>query len=127
MGRGALTGLADSHGARAYQALLTALVAVLAVLALPSGAQADFSIDLVVRDVESSAPIDDFTYLISEDNAARRTDAVDQRPGVKPTPSYIPPAAAGDDATAANPISLPDGRYLVTVKAPGYKLWGKHF
>ena len=106
--------------------LVAALVAVLAVLALPSVAQADFSIKLDVQDVESHAAITDFTYLISEDNAARRTDPVGQRPGVRPTPSYIPQASAGDDSTA-NRISLADGRYLVTVKAPGYKLWGKHF
>ena len=106
--------------------LLAALVAVVAVLALPSVAQADFSIDLVVRDIESSAPINDFTYLISKNNAARRTDPVSERPGVRPTPSYIPPVAAGNNGSATG-ISLPDGRYLVTVKAPGYKLWGKHF
>ncbi len=52
---------------------------------------------------------------------------MDQRPGVRPTPSYIPLVAAGDQSSAAGvSLETTPGRYLVTVKAPGYKLWGKH-
>ena len=63
---------------------------------------------------------------MSEDNAGRRTDPQSERPGRKPTPSYIPLVAAGDQGSATVSLDSP-GRYLVTVKAPGHKLWGKHF
>ena len=106
--------------------VVAALVGVVAMLALPSVAHG-FDITLDVQDVESHADITDFTYLVSEDNAGRRTDPVDERPGVRPTPSYIPLVAAGDAGLRDRNIEPSDGRYLVTVKAPGHKLWGKHF
>jgi len=117
----------------AGQALLLATLLVPAIVSGAPTATADVTI---VAQNLAAVPISDFTFLISEDNAGRRTDPVDQRPGVKPTPSYIPLVAAGDQDTG--PVTLESGmtcgpdnlrpcRYLVTVKAAGHKLWGKHF
>lgn len=117
---------------RRRQARSTALavtLGVLAALTLPSllvGATTQTAtVTIVAQDLDGN-PIPSFTFLVSEDNAGRLTDPVNMRPGVKPTPSYIPLVGAGDQDSAAVTLESP-GRYLVTVKAEGYKLWGKHF
>ncbi len=79
------------------------------------------------RRTSTGATIDDFTFLVSEDNAGQPdADPPTERPGVRPLPSYIPLVAAGDQDSATVTLDSP-GDYLVTVKAADHKLWGKHF
>jgi hypothetical protein len=84
------------------------------------------TINIVVQDLDTSSPIPEFTYLINEDNTGDSLDLdPSNHPGVHPMASHSPIAAAGDETTASN-ITLADGRYLISVRAPGYKLWGQH-
>ena len=114
---------------RPRSTVLAVTLGVVATLALPSlvvGATTVTATVTIVAQNLDGDPIPNFTFLVSEDNAGRRTDPVSMRPGVKPTPSYIPLVAAGDQDSATVTLESP-GRYLVTVKAEGHKLWGKHF
>lgn len=92
----------------------------------PAAAQACVGgVTLDIRDYNSGDPIAAFTYLVNEDNTGDPFDPdPSQHPGVKPMASYSPIVAAGDQSNAT--LALPDGRYLVSVRATGYKLWGKH-
>jgi hypothetical protein len=74
--------------------------------------------------------LQDFTFIINEDNAHYASDPPDQRPSIAPTESHSGMVAIGEhhqgdteDAT----VNLPDGRYLISIRSPGHKLWGKHF
>lgn len=95
---------------------------VLAPLGATSASAAS-SITIVAREVGTDALIPNFKFLINENNAH---DAGDPNP---PTlsghESFSPVVMAGDQADASG-INLPDGRYLITVQAAGYKLWGTH-
>ena len=46
------------------------------------------------------------------------------RPGFGGTESNSPVVATGDDGDATK--TLATGRYLVTVRSDGHKMWGKH-
>ncbi len=74
----------------------------------------------------SGPAITTFTYLINEDNTGYY-DPLDPSvwPSLKPMPSHSPVVGHGDNTTASN-IPLPDGRFLVSVRADGYKLGGAH-
>ena len=73
--------------------------------------------------------LDDFTYIINVDNS-RFVDPATRQP-VDPFPNYLttesnsPIVAVGDKAHAVK--DLPEGRYLVSVRSPGHKMWGAHF
>jgi hypothetical protein len=73
----------------------------------------------------TGAPLPRFTYIVNEDNAR---DAIDANPLLRPaiasTESNSPLVAEGDQTSAL--LSLPDGRYLISVRSPDHKLWGKH-
>ena len=47
-----------------------------------------------------------------------------QRPGVAPTESNSPVVALGDQDSPT--VTLPDGRYLISIRSPDHKMWGKH-
>jgi hypothetical protein len=85
-----------------------------------------------------STPITEFTYMVNEDNTGDPTPDPDcspatngsyptgcEWPSLTPMASYSPIAAIGDEIDAL-PF-LADGRYLVSVRANGYKLGGAHF
>ena len=98
--------------------------------------------------VTEGDPVDGYRFIINEDN----TGSTDQRTATGPcSPSYNPPAgqpgyprscpwtsvnsapdaspivAEGDQDTLAAGLDLPDGKYLISVIADGYKLDGAHF
>ncbi len=92
--------------------------------------------DLITPGIQY-APIADFAFIVNVDNTGDPSSPVlTDHTGMRPMPSYSPIAFAGDETTpdfteavafypafvAANPL----GRYLVSVRAPGYKLWGAH-
>ncbi len=112
---------------RRASTFIASTLGIVAALALPSllvGATTQTaSVTIVAQDLNGN-PISTFTFLVSEDNAGRRTDPPSQRPGRRPTPSYIPLVAAGDQGSATVNLDSP-GRYLVTVKAPGAQALGQ--
>ncbi len=128
----------------------------LAVSVAPAAAQT-VTLEVVEADnpftaaADGGAPITDFSYLINNDNTGLPFHGdPDMHPGVKPMASHSYVVAAGDEGTATNINIGADGgplpaaecgpmgidnvsattepcRYLVSVRAPGYKLWGGHF
>ncbi|MCA9942229.1 MAG: hypothetical protein KC449_02045 [Anaerolineales bacterium] len=124
-------------------ALLLPLIAVL--LGIPhKQALSASQITLDVRDYDTGLAISAFTYLVNVDNTGDSSDdPVDcdpntpgypadcQWPSIQPMPSYSPVVGLGDETAAS--FSLPDageggsnGRYLISVRADGYKLGGAH-
>lgn len=101
-------------------------------------------ITLDVRDYETGLAISAFTYLVNADNTGDSSDdPVDcdpntpgypancEWPSIQPMASYSPVVGLGDETAAS--FSLPDageggsnGRYLISVRASGYKLGGAH-
>jgi large repetitive protein len=120
--------------------LLLALAVLSLALLFPAGAlAAEASVTVKAYPVGSTTPLPGFTYIINEDNAhLGNAAALTDRPMRAPTESFSPIAAEGDQARAT--VSLPsdctgkanvakDGhgcRYLISVRAPDRKLWGKH-
>lgn len=78
---------------------------------------------------DSPMPIDNFQYIINENNVGDPQFGVppgdvdeSKIPSLKPPASHSPVIASGD--SDHNTMLVPNGRYLVSVKAPGYKLGG---
>lgn len=85
----------------------------------------DSTITLVVQEYQTASPITEFTYLVNEDNTGDPSDPdPNNHPSLSPMASHSPVVATGDHTTPT--LALPDGRYLITVRADGYKLAGKH-
>lgn len=102
--------------------LLQIQMAGLSALAAPA------TIKLVVLDYDTKAAISEFTYLVNLDNAADPHDPDPmQHPALAPMPSYSPIVAAGDQTTAGSIGLESTERYLISVRAPGYKQWGNTF
>jgi hypothetical protein len=76
----------------------------------------------------AGVPLDDFTYVINVDNSRFVDPAtrqpVDAFPKYLTTESNSPIVAVGDKAHAVK--NLPDGRYLISVRSPGHKMWGAY-
>ena len=88
---------------------------------------ASVTVSLVVRDYDSKSAIPALTYLVNLDNAADPHDPDPmQHPALAPMPSYSSIIAAGDQTTAGSIELESTGRYLISVRAPGYKQWGQH-
>jgi uncharacterized repeat protein (TIGR01451 family) len=96
---------------------------------------------LSVSDIESLAPIGEYKYLINVDNTGNplqdRTagcspanpgypDSCDW-PSIRAVPGGAPIFTQGDQSDFGAGLTLPEGKYLVSVLANGYKLGGKHF
>ena len=83
------------------------------------------AITIVAHDLATNAVLPEFTFLVNVDNAHLGDDSDPmQRPGVAPTESNSPVVALGDQDSAT--VSLPDGRYLISIRSPDHKMWGKH-
>ncbi len=88
-----------------------------------------------------------FAYVVNEDNTADAFDSnTRMHPGVHPMASHSHVVAAGDQAhvtilgadgaplpgVCPSPFDPPGApqrpcKYFISVRAPGYKLWGQHF
>lgn len=116
---------------RRLRATITTVLAILGTAALGPGAADAQGPALQVREAGTGTPITTYAYLVNVDNTALPNDPDPfERPGFKPDASDSPVVHTGtvtptDGADATLP-ALPAGRYLVTVRAPGYKLWGRH-
>ena len=78
------------------------------------------------------AAISTYNFIINADNTRLPLGAIEadgsttgyaQANGYAPTESNSPIVAEGTDAR--NTVNLPTGRYLITVRAPGHKMWGQ--
>jgi hypothetical protein len=70
------------------------------------------------------AALPEYTYIVNADNSGdvTSTDPL-ARPSLHGTESNSAVVATGDQSSPA--VSLPDGRYLISIRSPGHKLWGK--
>jgi len=78
-----------------------------------------------VKRTDSGLPISNFKFIVNENNVGNPFDIDPNNwPSLKPGASHSSVAAVGDSSLAT--ITLPQGNYLVTVLAPGYKLGGNY-
>lgn len=115
--------------------ILAALVLLLAVALLLSQApdlirpaEGQTVTSLVVQDLQGN-PIDEFKYVVNQDNARDSHDPNGELPSIAPNASHSPVVAVGEK-TAAEPsesLDLPGGKYVVSVQADGHKLGGERF
>ncbi|MCB8962328.1 MAG: pectin esterase [Ardenticatenales bacterium] len=92
------------------------------------------NITLEVREYVAGAPagsgpiIADFDYLINLDNTGDPDDPdPNNHPSLKPMASHSPVVGLGSQtAPGEADFNLADGRYLISVRADGYKLGGIH-
>ena len=110
-------------------ALLTGLVSLTPSLApraaaapatCGTGGAGTCSVTIDARDFASGSALDSFSYLINVDNTKLPSD-----PLALSTESYSPVVRTGDQSRAT--VTLPDGRYLVSVRSLDHKMWGGYF
>ncbi|WP_201024152.1 hypothetical protein [Tepidibacillus decaturensis] len=89
-------------------------------------------ITITVQDITTNAPINEFKYVVNNNNVGDPQTELPEPdrnpslfPSLKPAASYSPVAVAGE-ATVNMPavVTLPEGKYVVSVLAPGYKMGG---
>lgn len=79
-----------------------------------------------VQEITLGTPITGYQYLINIDNTGDPfSQNPDDWPSLKHKASYSPIQAVG--AGSSNVVNVPNGKYLITIRAPGYKLGGIHF
>ena len=106
--------------------MVKATLATLLLVLLAPGVARGSTITVHAQDLDSGNPLSTFTYLVNVDNARDpHAAAVLDRTGIAPTESNSPIAAEGDEGSATTPDLAP-GRYLLSVRSPGHKMWGKH-
>ncbi|MDI6893745.1 MAG: IPT/TIG domain-containing protein [Bacillota bacterium] len=97
-----------------------------------AGTSAGGTITVVTRDITTGALIPEFKFIVSENNVGDpQADLPEEQrdparfPSLKPAASHSPVVAAGE-ASPGSPgaVTVPDGSYLVSVLAPGYKMGG---
>ncbi|HOV80517.1 MAG TPA: SdrD B-like domain-containing protein [Bacillota bacterium] len=97
-----------------------------------STAEGTANLTVVVRDVITGEPIPAFKFIINENNAGDPQVEIPEEerdpdlfPSLKPAASHSPVVAAGEASETSNPtVSLPAGKYLVSVLVPRYKMGG---
>jgi uncharacterized repeat protein (TIGR01451 family) len=135
-------------------ALFTTVFTVITVAGVSAAEAANVTLSVVSARAESKAfggagvakgaPVASYKYLINVDNTgttAQRSPAPGTGcspqdagyPGsckwtsIAGVPGSSPIYTQGTEADFASPMNLPDGRYLISVLADGYKLDGRHF
>src|SRR4051794_31954670 len=111
---------------------LTGLVAVLALMFVPATRAGAAEVTFTASDLAGGAPLGHYSWIVNEDNTHLWNDSNPlERPGVKPTESNSPVVAegvvTGDAAHDLRSANLDPGRYLVSVRSPDHKMWGRHF
>ena len=80
------------------------------------------------RDFASGDPLTNFTYVINVDNSRyinpTTRQPVDDFPRYLTTESNSPIVREGDQSRPT--VTLPNGRYLISVRSLDHKMWGKH-
>src|SRR5215468_6096863 len=106
---------------------LVPLVLVVAPLSKPDEARAQVVSNITVEphDLATGDALSTFQYIVNVDNTRLPNDPDPaMRNGVAPTESNSPIVAEGDQTRAT--ISLPEGRYLISIRSADHKMWGKH-
>jgi hypothetical protein len=105
----------------ASQVSSIAVAAPVAAPALaPATCGAGCSVTIDARDFASQAPLDSFNFIVNLDNTKLPADPLSLS-----TESNSPIVAVGGDSDPT--VTLPDGRYLVSVRSLDHKMWGAHF
>lgn len=129
--------------------LLLAVSGIVPAAAAPAAApladHASNHLMLNVVDVDTSNPIVEYKYIINIDNTgnplqARNSGCAPEDPGypdscdwpsIRAVPGAAPIYTQGNqddfNGTTLSGLDLPDGRYLISVLADGYKMGGAHF
>jgi hypothetical protein len=104
-------------------ALISAVIALLALL--PAVAHAQNSVTVQAHDFDTNAALSEFTYIVNEDNTGDPgSPDPSLRPSIAPTQSHSKLVATGDQDHPT--AQLPDGKYLISIRSPHHKIWGKH-
>ena len=130
---------------RISESIALSMTAVLLVVALSGMTPATAgTVTLKVVKAGTATAIADYKYLINIDNTGTTTQR-SPNPGtgcnyldpgypgsckwtsIAGTPGSSPIFTQGDQADFATSMEIPDGRYLISVLADGYKLDGRHF
>ena len=102
--------------------LLAASTPAAAASACPAGGCA-LTVDVrdyaTARDNPAGGQLADFTYLVNVDNTKRPGD-----PLALSTESNSPVVAEGDQSRRT--VTLPAGRYLISARSLGHKMWGAY-
>jgi hypothetical protein len=77
------------------------------------------AVTIDARDFASGDPLANFSYIVNVDNTKLPND-----PLALSTESNSPIVREGDQDRAT--VNLPDGRYLISVRALDHKMWGAH-
>jgi len=77
------------------------------------------AVTIDARDLASGSPLGQFNYLVNLDNTKLPSD-----PTALSTESNSPIVREGDQDRAT--VTLPAGRYLISVRARDHNMWGKH-
>jgi hypothetical protein len=114
--------------------LASSLTALGVVSSLTSSAQAAAScpadgcaVTIDAHDFTSGAALTNFTYVINKDNSRYidpLTGPADPFPQYTTTESNSPIVRVGDQDR--DTVTLPPGRYLISVRSLDHKMWGKH-
>lgn len=87
---------------------------------------------ITVQDITTNASISEFKYVVNNNNVGDPQTELPEPdrnpslfPSLKPAASYTPVVVVGE-ATDTSPavVTLPEGRYVVSILAPGYKMGG---
>jgi large repetitive protein len=109
----------------AYLPVALAMVAIAflfsQVLSRSAGAGiAASNVTIDARDFTSGAQLEHFNFIVNVDNTKKPSD-----PLALSTESNSPIVAEGNQDNAQ--VTLPNGRYLVSVRGTGHKMWGAYF
>jgi hypothetical protein len=78
------------------------------------------TVTIDAQDFASQASLTDFSFVVNKDNTKLPSDPLSLI-----SESNSPIVAQGDASDAT--VTLPDGRYLVSVRAHDHKMWGAYF
>lgn len=85
----------------------------------------DHFLTVKVKRSDNGLPIGNFKFIINENNIGNPFDPDPNNwPSLRAGASHSPVVAIGDNTSPT--IAVPQGSYLVSVLAPGYKLGGRH-
>ena len=153
---GALRRVVTAVGAAALTLGVVATVPVVTAAPAQAATTNDFTVSVVSARAEAHAPggavaegdaVTDFRYMINEDNSGTSGPAGGPQPGsgcsaedpeypasctwpsILEDPGAAPIVRQGTSAdfAAGATMTLPDGKYLISVLADGFKIDGEHF
>ncbi|MDK2821529.1 MAG: hypothetical protein PWP31_1494 [Clostridia bacterium] len=97
-----------------------------------NGTRDNVNLTVVAKDVITGASIPAFKFIVNENNVGDPQIELPEEerdpslfPSLKPGASHSPVVATGEASNTSKPVvSVPDGKYLVSVLVPRYKMGG---